>query len=105
MSKSPIDILLDRAVFKCTVCKAPMGTCDCWTKCECGHSYRKGGKCGNIEHTCEAIAGDLAASVLARIADKRIAATTRRAIEVAAYEAGLEWARTIYTPPKPKIGK
>lgn len=99
MSRAPIDMLLDGVVFKCTICKAPMGTCDCWTKCQCGHSYRKGAKCQNIEHTCEEIARDLAAAVLVRIADKRIAPSTRRAIELAAYKAGLEWARMICTPP------
>ena len=32
MSKTPINILIDRAGMKCTRCAAPMGGCDCWEK-------------------------------------------------------------------------
>lgn len=50
MARAPIDRLFDTAVMKCTVCKALMGTCDCWTKCSCGWSFRKGKKCRNPAH-------------------------------------------------------
>lgn len=46
---SPINQLID-SVMKCGKCGAPMGKCDCWTKCKCGWSYEKGGKCNNPIH-------------------------------------------------------
>lgn len=40
----------DRVRFRCTVCNAPMGTCDCWTACACGWFYGKGSECRNPVH-------------------------------------------------------
>lgn len=34
-------------IVKCVKCGASMGQCDCWTKCVCGWSFEKGGKCNN----------------------------------------------------------
>ena len=42
----PLDALVD-SVMRCTVCGAKMGECDCWTRCGCGWSYRKGTSCNN----------------------------------------------------------
>lgn len=53
MTRSPIDILIDRADLRCTVCNAKAGTCDCWTKCPapwCPWSFLKDTECGNPEH-------------------------------------------------------
>lgn len=51
---SPINMLLDKAKFTCTVCKAPVGTCDCWQKCpDCNWSYLKGTKCRNCHEVTE----------------------------------------------------
>ena len=38
------------ATVRCVVCGAKLGECDCWAKCECGWSYRKGGTCNNPVH-------------------------------------------------------
>lgn len=43
----------DTSMLKCTVCRSPAGTCDCWTKCQspgCTWSYRKGTACKNPDH-------------------------------------------------------
>lgn len=40
----------DTSMLKCTVCGAQAGTCDCWTKCSCGWSFRKGTACRNPVH-------------------------------------------------------
>jgi hypothetical protein len=47
MSRSPIDILFDRADMRCTICNAPAGSCACWTRCTCGWSYETGKACRN----------------------------------------------------------
>ena len=47
--RTPLQRTVD-SVMKCTVCGAPMGKCDCWTKCSCGWSYRKGSYCTNPIH-------------------------------------------------------
>ncbi|HEY8066560.1 MAG TPA: hypothetical protein VIF40_17825 [Methylosinus sp.] len=47
MSRSPIDILFDRADMRCTICNALAGTCSCWTRCSCGWSYETGKACRN----------------------------------------------------------
>lgn len=97
-----MDAALDGVVFRCTVCDAKAGTCDCWTKCSCGHSFRKGDTCGNVEHVCEAIAGDLSAMILQKIGQKRKAGRpiSLLMVERAAYECGLDWARLICKPPE-----
>lgn len=38
------------ATARCVVCDARYGECDCWTKCDCGWSFRKGGACRNPIH-------------------------------------------------------
>lgn len=41
---------LDRMILsavRCTICGAPYGQCDCWTKHHCGWSFRKGTSCRN----------------------------------------------------------
>lgn len=40
----------DQSMLKCTVCGAQAGTCDCWTKCPCGWSFRKEEACRNPKH-------------------------------------------------------
>lgn len=36
---------------RCTKCGTKgVGNCDCWTRCNCGWSYEKGGKCRNPIH-------------------------------------------------------
>lgn len=43
----------DLTGFKCTICRAQAGTCDCWTKCQrpgCTWSFRKGTACRNPAH-------------------------------------------------------
>lgn len=37
----------DNSRMRCTLCDAPMGKCDCWTKCSCGWSFEKGTACRN----------------------------------------------------------
>lgn len=49
-NRSPIDVMIDNADLRCTVCNAPRGGCDCWTPCDCGWSFRKGTKCRNPTH-------------------------------------------------------
>lgn len=41
-----LDQMIKNAV-RCTVCGAGYGKCDCWSRCECGWSYRKGEACRN----------------------------------------------------------
>ena len=46
---TPLEKMINATVV-CTVCSAPMGKCDCWTKCTtpgCTWSYRKGEFCQN----------------------------------------------------------
>jgi|ERR1039458_9497204 hypothetical protein len=45
---SIIASMIDAADLRCTVCRtsAKVG-CDCWTRCGCGWSFRKGGTCSN----------------------------------------------------------
>lgn len=38
------------ATVRCVICGARLGGCDCWTKCDCGWSFRKGGSCRNSIH-------------------------------------------------------
>lgn len=45
---TPIERLID-AGMKCLLCGAAMGRCDCWEKCSCGYSARKGEPCRNPE--------------------------------------------------------
>lgn len=47
--KTPIERLIDNSV-KCLKCGAKFGTCDCWSKCDCGWFYEKNGKCNNPIH-------------------------------------------------------
>ena len=50
---SPIERMIDNSNLKCTICKAKIGNCDCWTKCKidgCKWSFEKGTKCNNPEH-------------------------------------------------------
>lgn len=42
-----IDALFSKANMRCTVCGAPAGDCDCWERCSCGWSARKGEPCRN----------------------------------------------------------
>ena len=45
--------LLNRVDWRCTVCHAKRGECDCFTKCpaqECKYSYPKGETCPNAMH-------------------------------------------------------
>lgn len=104
MTHSPISIPIDKAVFRCTVCKAPRGTCGCWTECVCGRIYRTGEKCRALVHIYEAVSSDVAATVLEKVADVRMSATARRAVEVAVYDAAYAWAKEFIeafrsTPP------
>ena len=39
----------DTSMLCCTVCNTA-GPCDCWTRCWCGWSFRKGGNCRNPAH-------------------------------------------------------
>lgn len=48
--RSPIDLLIDGAGLRCTICDAKMGQCDCWRECACGWSYQKGTACRNPAH-------------------------------------------------------
>lgn len=38
--------------MKCLLCKAPMGTCDCWERCSCGWSTYASTPCCNAEPGC-----------------------------------------------------
>ncbi len=49
---SPIDMMLDRFDWRCTVCKEKAGTCDCWVACDCGRSYLSGEECNDDIHRC-----------------------------------------------------
>ncbi len=44
--------------WTCTICDAPMGTCDCWTPCECGWQFRTGQTCNNPVHRPEFAASE-----------------------------------------------
>jgi hypothetical protein len=46
---TPIERLIDNAGLHCTICNAPYGTCDCWVRCSCGWSARRGEPCRNPE--------------------------------------------------------
>src|SRR3546814_517974 len=48
----------DTSMLKCAVCGAQAGTCDCWEKCPCGWSFRKGAKCQNPAHGAAADEGE-----------------------------------------------
>ena len=48
--KSPMDTLLNKVDWKCTICGKSPQVCDCWTKCYCGWSYEKGRSCRNPKH-------------------------------------------------------
>jgi hypothetical protein len=51
MSKTPIDAMLDKVDWRCTVCKTPSRIgCNCWTRCDCGYSYRTGTRRRNDVH-------------------------------------------------------
>lgn len=47
--KTPIFSMVDACVG-CVKCGAKYGKCECWTKCECGWLFEKGGKCRNPKH-------------------------------------------------------
>lgn len=67
---SPIDTLMDRVDWKCTACGAKAGTCDCWVKCECGHSYLRGQECSNvIWHIARQFAEEAAEKIVADMAE------------------------------------
>lgn len=47
--------------WTCTACGAAQGSCNCWTKCECGRSVLRGEECSNsIWHTAKSFAQDAA---------------------------------------------
>lgn len=48
-SRTPIDALLDTVEWRCSICRAKAGTCDCWEKCSCGYLAQKGQPCSNPE--------------------------------------------------------
>lgn len=41
----------DKSGMLCTLCNAPMGKCECWTKCSCGWTYERGTECRNPDCT------------------------------------------------------
>lgn len=43
----------DTSMLKCTVCGSQAGTCDCWSKCRCGWSFRKAEACRSPAHRTE----------------------------------------------------
>lgn len=56
--------------WKCSVCGADVGTCECWTKCECGHSYLKGQECSNqIWHIARQFAEEAADKIVEDMAE------------------------------------
>lgn len=66
-----MDHLFANVKWKCCACGADSGTCDCWVKCECGHSYQRGKECNNkvwhvarqfAEETADLIVKDMAES-------------------------------------------
>lgn len=50
--------MLDKVKFKCFLCGAPMGGCDCWTPCKCGWTYEKGTECRNPKCSAKTSAGE-----------------------------------------------
>lgn len=42
---TPIEHLMDKVVWRCTLCGA--ARCDCWEQCSCGWLARKGEPCNN----------------------------------------------------------
>lgn len=94
--KSPIDILIDRAAFQCTKCGARAGTCNCWTKCDCGWSFETGKKCRNPHHQFDAVGTAVAAAVEAAGSPFRISDAARRAIRQAAYSEGYGFAKAYH---------
>lgn len=63
MTRTPIDILFDRADRRCTKCNARAGTCGCWVDCRCGWMKPADGTCGNPVHAVEDAAKEMAALV------------------------------------------
>lgn len=89
--RTPIDALLDQVKMRCTRCNAPAGSCSCWTKCRCGWLFETGAACRNPRHVGEAVAGDVAATVLSRLEGRRVGKGLKDAIETAVYDAVLAW--------------
>src|SRR5579859_4095460 len=85
---SPIEMLIDRASMVCTACSKPMGTCDCWIKCECGVTNLRGNECRNqIWHISKQFAEEAADLIVADMAEsyklfqrEHMAARLRRAV-------------------------
>lgn len=60
-----IDRLFADVKWSCTVCGADAGTCDCWIKCECGHSYLRGTECTNaVWHVAKQFAEEAAEKIV-----------------------------------------
>ena len=49
--RTPLERMIDAAPMRCTLCKQPRGTCQCWEDCSCGHSTRRYTPCRNPETT------------------------------------------------------
>ena len=43
--------MLPDSIFKCGLCGAAMGKCNCWEKCSCGWTARRGQPCNNPNTT------------------------------------------------------
>jgi len=104
MTKTPINILIDRAGMQCVVCSATMETWNCWTKCKSGWSYRTGESCRSPVHVCEEVGSDVAATVLEKLSGLRMSAKFRSAVERATYEAAYSWADE-FMKHKPKASR
>ena len=66
-ARSGLTALID-SHMRCTVCDAPMGGCDCWTRCSCGWSFEKGEACRNPIHAAEQAAEERARAIAGNIA-------------------------------------
>jgi hypothetical protein len=83
-----VDHLFAGVKWKCTACGADAGTCDCWIKCECGHSYLRGEECKNqIWHVSKKFAEEAADLIVADMAQsyklfqrEHMAARLKRAV-------------------------
>ena len=50
-ARTPIERLIDATPMRCTLCKAPAGTCQCWEDCSCGWSVPRYTACRNPDTT------------------------------------------------------
>lgn len=56
--------------WHCTACGAAAGTCGCWIKCECGHSFLRGEECSNrVWHIARQFAEDAAELIVKDMAE------------------------------------